>query len=330
MNIEKQLIQYLKEVLGATALRIEACPQTTSLPYYLQDAFQYRQVSLAGQMVILALKSGQDKQALRDVRGQLARVGELLKSPVVYCLPAYERRNLIEQKVPFIVPGNQMYLPELGIDLREYFRDNASNQNAQFSPSTQALLIWYLLHVPENIEWSPSEITANLGYTPMTATRAIRELVGAGLAEVISVGRNKHLRMTQAKAAIWEKAKPLMRTPIKRVVWIHENTGLDNAHTRLAGLTGLAQHTILSAPRDRCVAITADKWREAKEGGVRELPEPETGAYQLQIWSYSPVLQANSKTVDFLSLLLSLKDSADDRVQMAMDELQEQLPWLKD
>jgi hypothetical protein len=32
---------------------------------------------------------------------------------------------LIEQKVSFIVPGNQLYLPDLGLDLREYFRQRA-------------------------------------------------------------------------------------------------------------------------------------------------------------------------------------------------------------
>jgi hypothetical protein len=31
-------------------------------------------------------------------------------------LASYERKRLIEQNVPFIVPGNQLYLPDLGID----------------------------------------------------------------------------------------------------------------------------------------------------------------------------------------------------------------------
>ena len=30
--------------------------------------------------------------------------------------------QLVEQRVPFIVPGNQMYLPPLGLDFREHFR----------------------------------------------------------------------------------------------------------------------------------------------------------------------------------------------------------------
>jgi hypothetical protein len=32
-------------------------------------------------------------------------------------------------------------------------------------------------------------------------------------------------------------------------------------------------------------------------------------------------------TVDPLSLLLSLQDNSDDRVQIALDELKETLPW---
>ena len=40
-------------------------------------------------------------------------------------MASYERKRLIEQKVPSIVPGNQLYLPDLGLDLREYFRRRA-------------------------------------------------------------------------------------------------------------------------------------------------------------------------------------------------------------
>ena len=68
--------------------------------------------------------------------------------PVVYvteALASYERRHLIAKKVPFIVPGNQLFLPELGIDLREYFRGRAPTADVHLSPATQAVLIATLL-----------------------------------------------------------------------------------------------------------------------------------------------------------------------------------------
>jgi hypothetical protein len=36
------------------------------------------------------------------------------------------------------------------------------------------------------------------------------------------------------------------------------------------------------------------------------------------VWSYSPALAPNSDTVDPLSLMLSLRDEADERVQKAL------------
>lgn len=72
----------------------------------------------------------------------------------------------------------------------------------RLSPSTQALLFWQLLNRPTQDDWSPSIDATKLSYSPMTATRAIRELVEAELAEVVLVGRSKHLRLLQPGEAV--------------------------------------------------------------------------------------------------------------------------------
>jgi len=102
---------------------------------------------------------------------------------VVYvtdALASYERRRLIEQKVPFLVPSNQLYLPNLGIDLREYFRKPPTAPETALSPATQAMLIAVLLRKPWCPEWQPAEVLGSLGYTPMTLSRAVKELTAAG------------------------------------------------------------------------------------------------------------------------------------------------------
>ena len=67
--------------------------------------------------------------------------------------------------------------------------------------------------------------------------------------------------------------------------------------------------------------------KAATDAGVRELPEPASGANEWQLWSYSPALLPGAVTVAPLSLTLSLQDNADDRIQIALDELKGQLPW---
>jgi len=63
-----------------------------------------------------------------------------------------------------------------------------------------------------------------------------------------------------------------------------------------------------------------------------ETPEPLPDSFQLQVWSYAPILPLGHKTparsaVDPLSLSLSLQDAADDRIELALEELKEHFPW---
>jgi hypothetical protein len=61
--------------------------------------------------------------------------------------------------------------------------------------------------------------------------------------------------------------------------------------------------------------------------GAKKVPEPEPGALQLELCNYSPALVPETGLVDPLSLILSLQSDADDRVQQALDAIEERLPW---
>ena len=84
---------------------------------------------------------------------------------------------------------------------------------------------------------------------------------------------------------------------------------------------------MLTEPKWPVYALTPAEWKVATDRGVRELPEPIEGAQEWQLWSYSPALLPDTATVDPLSLTLSLQDNADDRVQLALDELKGTFPW---
>ncbi|WP_396270335.1 hypothetical protein [Ideonella sp.] len=324
------VLHYLREVLGLEAPDVKPWPRAKELPYFLRDAFQFSELELLGRPVVLAISRAKDKQSLSDIRTWLNKVMAVAGQPAVYvtdALASYERRRLIEHKVPFIVPGNQLYLPDLGLDLREYFRRHVVAVDA-LSPSAQAMLITALLRQPWQADWLPSKVAADLGYTPMTLSRAVKELTAAGLATAYTVGRTRWLRMELPPEQLWERAKPALRTPVRRVVWVEGgHQGLAPSHGRMAGVSALAHHSMLAEPKWPVYAMTTADWKAAVDAGVRELPMPEDGAQEWQLWSYSPALVPDSATVDLLSLTLSLQDKADDRVQLALDELKGQLPW---
>ena len=84
---------------------------------------------------------------------------------------------------------------------------------------------------------------------------------------------------------------------------------------------------MLAAPQWPIYALSPDQWKAASQAGIAELPEPTPGACEWQLWAYSPTLLPGTNSVDPLSLILSLQDNPDERIQLALDELKEQLPW---
>lgn len=323
--------RYIHEVLGVAVQEPRAWTRESELPYFLRDAFQFAEFDLMGHTVLLAIDRKNDKPLLGEIRVQLDKIRALAGQPVIYvtgALASYERRRLIEQKIPFVFPGNQLYLPDLGIDLREYFRQRSPTGDAALSPSAQAMLITALLRRPWHTEWQPSMVASELGYTPMTLSRVIKELAAAGIGTPHTVGRSRWLRMERPPQQTWELAKPLLRSPVKRSVWVnHREPSTVGQSQLLAGLSALANHSMLAAPQWPTYALSPAQWKVATQAGVEVLPEPVTGACEWQLWSYSPALLPGSPTVDPLSLTLSLQDNPDERIQLALDELKEQLPW---
>lgn len=330
MHILATAVQhYLHDVLGISVPNYQPWTGQEKLPYFLLGAFDFWKLDLLGCPILLAMDRGGGQATIGEIRTRVDKVQTMTNEPAVYvtnALTSSERKRLIEQKVPFIVPGNQLYLPDLGIDLREYFRQRPNTTQTTISPSAQALLITALLRPIWEVEWQPSEIIARLGYTPMTRSRAVRELTAAGIIVTVKVGRRNVLKFTASPLDTWAQARPMLRNPIKRSFWALPTDAVSNVPKQLAGMSALAHYSMLAEPKLPVYAVSQTDWNNFGSL-IEELPEPVTGAYEWQVWNYSPALQPNGNTVDLYSLILSLEDHTDERVQIALDELKGQLPW---
>lgn len=318
---------YLHETLGTNA-RVRPWSGVQSLPYFLQDAFDIHELRLGDKDILLASTRRQRLPLLRTLRTQMDKLAQIADRPVVFAtntLASYERKRLVEQKIPFVVPGNQLYLPDLGIDFREYFRQ-PSEEVTGFAPATQALFIAALLRKEWESLWQPTHLVSALGYTTMTLTRAIRELVGAGLITARQEGGARRLQVNHPPAQAWEHATRYLRTPVRRTEWV-DGALVKDFQAPAAGLSALAHYSMLAEPPYRVHAASAAQWKRAKEVGVRHELVPAPSAVQWQVWSYPPRLLHDAQVVDPLSLTLSLKKEPDDRVQQALDELRDKFPW---
>lgn len=318
--------RYLEEALG-----VQTTPAPwrggNRLPQLLTGQYEFVEIELLGVPCLLMLDTRQIERSPATLRKHMELLETKWRGHVVYVRPqvaAFNRRRLIEQKVPFIVPGNQMYLPMMGIDLREHFR-SLRTEPATVSPATQVLIIHSLLRDIKDTA-TPKTLAKQLGYSAMTLTRVFDELEATQLAEISTVGRERRLRWNQDKRAIWKKAEPLLRSPVTQRLHIAR---LEAEFPRIqAGLSALARYTMIAPPTHTVFALGRDVWKTMRrlEKPV-QLPEPDTRSFELEIWSYRPALLADDDTVDALSLYLSLKDNPDERIEAALEELMRKLPW---
>ena len=207
-----ELESYLHDALGVS---VKTTPRSGvgQLPPVLRERYRFAKAELLGVRALLVIDANPEEQSPTTVRKHLDMLQSKEQADLIYVraqVTAYNRKRLIEQKVPFIVPGNQMYLPMLAIDLREHFR-RIREEAPTFSPSTQVVVLHAMLRDAGQV-LIPSEMAPLLGYSAMTMTRAFDELEAAKLAEVTVRGRERCLRFIADRREIWEKLSPSFAT----------------------------------------------------------------------------------------------------------------------
>lgn len=234
------------------------------------------------------------------------------------------RNRMISKAIPFIVPGSQAYLPMLGIDLRERFKQFQPNDDA-LAPATQVALLHILLS-PVEAAYTPTDLSETLAYSKMTISRAFDQLEQLDLADITRVGRKRLLTLAGDRRQVWSQAQPVLQSPVKRRVWAPSNNARE-IRALEAGLTALAAKSMLAAPAPTTLATVSD--------AITHLPtEPasphtddeyaEENLTRLEIWSYPPWLLSRGTYVDRFSLYLSLRGDQDERVQAALNRMMEE------
>lgn len=327
-----QLEEYLLETLGLTPT-FGAWHGEQALPYALRDAFEFRAGDLLGRPIVLAIQRATTSDwTVGEIAERMRKLEASAGCPVVYVtmrLPSFARARLVAQRIPFVVPGGQMYLPDLGIDFRERLRGVRQAAVSHLAPATQALLVSHLLFDQWEQRWAVTHAARKRSYTAMTASRAADELVAAELFTEDVIDRQRYLRPIRGPRETWERARPLLRTPVRRRFWLAPDEAHALAGAPLAGVSALATMTMLGTPTWPIVALDA-KAAHGLDGPRVDRTvagAPVSDGPVCEVWRYSPTSVLGAPTVDPLSLILSLQEEDDARVQGALQELAGRLPW---
>ncbi len=321
------MLSYLNETLGLSAE--ERCwDAAEKLPHYLRSGRTYSILSIEHTELLL-IRIEADRFHFAAFLKQQKKLREYWAGEVVLCfdkLTSYQRKSLIENRVSFIVPGSQVYLPCLGILLQE--RTAAARKNiVRFTPASQFLLL-YFLYRRDGAPLTKVQLSKQLEISPMSVTRSVQELAQISLVHEEKAGRSDYVSSVCTGRELYERARPYLIDPVQKRIYVART---DNLMTLpLCGESALCERTMLNTPPVSSRAIGRKAYAGQLEAELQRVDpawSAESDYMELQVWKYDPVPYVEAGAVDVVSLAASFGTHQDERIEMAVDEMLEGYHW---
>ena len=302
------------KVLGLDIKVIENV-KNNRIPIYITNLFNVQKVNINGNSCLMLIPKEElpDVQLLKKIIDRLQTIEDLPIFLKLTQISYYRKINLLSYKIPFILLDKLAYLPFMGTYLTQYNNDLLYDSN-KFTRSSQLLFIWILYQKTE--KYYISDAASFLGFSNMTLTRAYRTLVSTGLFTEKKDGRKIYLITNYPKKELFEKAKKYFQSPIVKRGYIKKDNKLNMV---LSGESLLSKYTFLNEPKISEFAI--DQASIDTSLISRDLIDS-TRQVKIELWNYDPLLfSKNHKTIDKISLVISLLDNKDERVEIELEKL---------
>ncbi len=322
------LKDYVNKVLGLDAAITDSGNTRNHLAAYLANQYDFYMFKADNHDFLLVFYSGENNQNPSVIRNNLNAIRERTGLLPIYACKTLSkdvRRDLISYKVSFIIPNQQLYLPNLGIYLKERIAKQ-QKRKTRVTPNAQLTVLSAILS--QQIEkFTVSRLAEGNNYSVASASRIIREFQAIGAMACEPSGKELNCRWTVAAKALWVLVLPYLSSPVRSTYLVRDTTGeLDSLS--FAGLTALASYSSIAEPKIPVRACSQTYFMQLKHANAIQFLEYETtDAVELEVWTYNPLAVSHSKWVDQLSLYLSLKDDPDDRTQICLKEMLEAVTW---
>jgi hypothetical protein len=330
-----RLEAYISHTLS-TSIKVRPLPAAllNSIPLYLTETYKLYKTELFDITLLLAEPDKKSEFSIKQVHKHLGLISSNLNSRVVFVtdvITAINRRRLIEKGINFIVPGKQLFLPDLLLDLREDFqRQYKPSEKNKLLPSSQLLLLYYILHKDEKAQLthlSFKAIAEKFGYTQMAITKAVEYLKRNDLC-VVNGSKEKYVRFENDRRELWNMARPYLVNPVIKRVYVDKKPG---TYMLKSNIAALAEFSDLNPDNQQYYAIEKSIYYGFRSSGGLVNENDTEGEYCLEVWKYDPLKIADDNNyegcVDPLSLYLSLKNVHDERVEMALDGIIDKYIW---
>lgn len=315
------VVAYLSEQLDES-VEIKPFNDLKKLPPFLTSEYKFSECQIHNLDCVL-VQAEDRKFSIDKITKHLSKLKDFgVERPVMVfkALDSGKRRKLVMNRVPFIVPGKQLYLPFVFINFTEKV-DKTPSKMDKFTAAAQIIFIKILL-MDQN-EIITREFAEELGLTVMTVNRVIRQFITMGFVEESGLGTKKKYFKTN-KRICWEAGKNYMISPIGKVVYLKK---LNNEINSICSSdSALAAMTMINHNRHTYIALGKHQFDQIDSAiAIKETEIDDDLEYvRVERWKYNPKLFSKDGNIDVFSLYAIYSEANDPRIEIELEELIEE------
>lgn len=321
-SMRSSLIGYFQRVIGLT-LSTNQWPLSSGLPMSFTMQYRFLTSTLQDREVLFVFSKFEREGY--ELRRHAERVQRIYDGIIIYVLlggTTRLRNDLISLKIPFVIPGYQMYLPCFFMDLREAAKKRGEvylQRNKKLSPAAQVLAL-KLLGLTGDEALETASICDWAGFSKMTVSKAMRELSNFSCVRIVRQQRSNAISLLGNKKDAWIQLVDALKSPISKIYFMQMPLAERLAECVVAGEQALAIMSMLGDPELGTYACSKSVWAILSERGSwsdspAEFENNNLAYCRIEVWAYDPVLLSETGVIDVGSLYLSLRSDPDERVQ---------------
>lgn len=297
------------------SIRYEPWDNKSILPLYIVNSYQFYTAYIEN-MRCIVIQPIEELPTLPSLKKQIQKIRVIDDAPIVLyskTISFYRRKSLLENHIPFMT-DKQVFLPFVGtllIDEKE-----TEKIKDKFVYSTQLLFLAYMYNHEKKVY--VSDLSKNLPFSAMTLSRAVKQLEMTDLFLVYKDGVNKVIESKYSYKELFERIQHYLLTPVRQVGYMDQSLVTD--YMVLSGESALSEMSMLNPSRIRTYAVYEKEFDKMQL--IDELIDPDVQV-KVEIWAYNPHLFTHTNIADTLSIVLSLKENKDERIEEVLEDILE-------
>lgn len=295
------------------SIRYEPWDNKSILPLYIVNSYQFYTAYIENIRCIV-IQPIEELPTLPSLKKQIQKIRVIDDVPVVLyskTISFYRRKSLLENHIPFMT-DKQVFLPFIGTLLVD--EKETEKIKDKFVYSTQLLFLAYMYNHEKKVY--VSDLSKSLPFSAMTLSRAVKQLDMTDLFLVYKDGVNKVIESKYSYKELFERIQHYLLTPVRQVGYMDQSLVTD--HMVLSGESALSEMSMLNPSRIRTYAVYEKDFDKTQL--IDELIDPDVQV-KVEIWAYDPHLFTHTNIADTLSIVLSLKENKDERIEKILEDI---------